>query len=126
MEPGRRTAHGVWLLFAPAAFGVDIRQGAADVSHIGGRFVIVTAVIAMAAPVRARRRLNVTAGPGSPFRSSWPAPALGYAGAIVVTGLAVAVLWRLAAPHPLRPGGALAGGAALARSTSGCVVTSPR
>lgn len=55
-------ALGVWLLCAPAVFGVDIRSGAADVAHIGGAAVIVVAVVAMAEPVRALRLLNVAAG----------------------------------------------------------------
>lgn len=86
------TALGVWLLFAPAAFGLDIRQGAADVAHIGGAFVIVTAMIAMAEPVRALRRLNVAAGAAVAILVLVAGSGPGYAAVIVATGLAVAAL----------------------------------
>lgn len=83
---------GVWLLFAPAAFGVDIRSGAADVAHIGGAFVVVVAVIAMAEVVRALRLLGVAAGLGVATLVLATGPDAGYAAALIVTGLAVAAL----------------------------------
>ena len=83
---------GVWLLFAPSAFGVDIRSGAADVAHIGGAFVVVVAVIAMAEVVRALRLLGVAAGLGVAALVFLTGPGAGYAAALVVTGLAVAAL----------------------------------
>jgi len=83
---------GVWLLFAPAAFGVDIRTGAADVAHIGGAFVIVVAVVAMAEVVRALRLLNVVAGVSVAALVFVTSPDVRYAAAMVVTGLVVAVL----------------------------------
>ncbi|CAN5439853.1 hypothetical protein BH23ACT7_BH23ACT7_01970 [soil metagenome] len=86
------TALGLWLLAAPALFGVDIRSGAADVAHIGGAVVIVVAVIAMAEVVRSARLLNVAAGvviAGTVFLTE---PGAGYAAGVVVTGLAVAAL----------------------------------
>ena len=86
------TALGVWLLAAPAVFGVDIRAGAADVAHIGGAFVIVVAVIAMAEVVRALRLLNVVAGVLMAGLIFLTGPEIGYAIAVVMTGLAVAAL----------------------------------
>lgn len=83
---------GVWLLAAPAVFGVDITTGAADTAHIGGAVVIVVAVIAMAEVVRTFRLANVIAGlavAGLVFLTN---PGLAYAIVIAVTGLAVAVL----------------------------------
>ncbi len=83
---------GAWLLFAPAVFGVDIRTGAADVAHIGGAFVIVAAVIAMAEVVRALRLVNVAAGVGVAAFVFVTGADAAYAAAMVVTGLAVAAL----------------------------------
>ena len=83
---------GLWLLAAPAAFGVDIRSGAADLAHLGGAFVIVVAVIAMAEVVRAFRLANGAVGlliAGFVFLTH---PAAGYAAAMVLTGLAIAGL----------------------------------
>jgi uncharacterized membrane protein len=57
-------ALGVGLLVAPAAFGVDIRSGAADVAHIGGAAILVTAVVAMGEVVRTVRLLNLALGVG--------------------------------------------------------------
>ena len=84
------TALGLWLLAAPAVFGVDIRTGAADVAHIGGAVVIVVAVIAMAEVVRACRLLNVAAGVAIAGTVTLAGPDIAYAAAVVVTGLAIA------------------------------------
>ncbi|MDW3215789.1 MAG: vitamin K epoxide reductase family protein [Ilumatobacteraceae bacterium] len=85
------TALGIWLLFAPAVFDVDIRSGAADVAHIGGAAVTVCAVIAMGEAVRAMRWLNVVVGLGV-AGFVWPAATdTGYALAVTSTGVAVAV-----------------------------------
>ena len=85
-------ALGVWLLAAPALFGVDIRTGAADGTHIGGAVVIVAAVIAWAEPVRTLRLLNVPAGLAIAGLVFLADPDAGYAAAIVAPGLAVAAL----------------------------------
>ena len=85
-------ALGVWLLAAPAVFGVDNRTGAADVAHIGGAFVIVAAVIALAEPIRTVRLLNVVAGLAIAGLLLLTDPDGGYAAATFVTGLAVAAL----------------------------------
>lgn len=85
-------ALGVWLLAAPAVFGVDILSGAADVAHIGGAFVIVAAVIALAEPVRALRLLNIPAGIALAGLGFLAGADASYAAAIVVSGAAVALL----------------------------------
>lgn len=85
-------ALGVWLLAAPAVFGVDITSGAADVAHIGGAIVLVVAGIAMAEVVRALRFLGVVAGLGIAALVFVTGPDAGYAVAMVVTGVAVAAL----------------------------------
>lgn len=86
------SALGVWLLAAPAVFGVSIRSGAADVAHIGGAVVIVAAVIAMGEPVRAIRLLAAAAGLAVAGLVFLTEPDAGFAAAMVVTGVAVAAL----------------------------------
>jgi hypothetical protein len=54
------TALGVWLLFAPAAFGM--RGSMADSDHLVGALVVVVAVCAMAEVARPARFLNVGLG----------------------------------------------------------------
>ena len=83
---------GIWLLAAPAVFGVDIRTGAADVAHIGGAFVVVIAVIAMGEVVRAARLLNIAAGIAIAGLVLLTGPGTGYVIAVLLTGLAIAVL----------------------------------
>ena len=53
------TLLGTWLMFAPAAFGVGIETSAADINHLGGALIVVTAVVCMAEPLRAGRYLNI-------------------------------------------------------------------
>lgn len=55
-------ALGVWLMFAPAAFGVGIQQAAADSDHLIGALVVVVSVIALAEVARPARFLNVPLG----------------------------------------------------------------
>lgn len=55
-------AIGVWLMFAPAAFGVGIELPAADSDHLVGALVIVVAVISLAEVARPTRFLNVALG----------------------------------------------------------------
>jgi hypothetical protein len=52
-------AIGVWLMFAPAVFGVGIETSAADSDHLVGAIVIVFAVIALAEVARPVRFLNI-------------------------------------------------------------------
>jgi hypothetical protein len=85
-------ALGVWLLAAPAVFGVSIRSGAADVAHIGGAVVIVVAVISLAEVIRPFRYANVAAALGIAATVFLTDPSLGYALTIVATAAAVAVL----------------------------------
>ncbi len=70
---------GLWLMFAPAAFGTEGR--AADSDHLVGALVTTVAVIVMAEVIRAGRFLNVLfgawiiAGPwllsGAPATARW-------------------------------------------------------
>ena len=86
------TVLGVWLMFAPSVFGVDIRTGAADVAHLGGAFVVVVAVVAMGEVVRAARALSLLGGlaiAGLVLLTDGPTA---FVVAVVVTGLAVAAL----------------------------------
>jgi len=85
-------ALGAWLLVAPAAFGVDIRSGGADVAHIGGAAVIVLAVIAFGEPVRALRLLCAPVGLGIAGLVLATGPEPAYAATIVLTGVLVAAL----------------------------------
>ncbi|MGQ0815006.1 MAG: vitamin K epoxide reductase family protein [Gemmatimonadota bacterium] len=55
-------AVGAWLLFAPAVFGIDIEQPAADSDHLVGALVIVIAISALAEVARPARFLNVPLG----------------------------------------------------------------
>ncbi len=75
------TAIGVWLLFAPAAFGIGIERLAADSDHIAGALVVVISVIALAEVGRPARFLNIPLGlwlmaapwflPGATAGSQW-------------------------------------------------------
>ena len=84
------TLLGIWLLFAPTAFDVSIRSGAADAAHIGGAVVVVAAVIAMGEPVRALRFLGGAAGLAVAGLVFLADPDAGYAAAVVVTGVLIA------------------------------------
>ena len=55
-------AIGIWLMFAPAAFGIGIEQPAADSDHLVGSLVVVIAVIALAEVARPARFLLVPCG----------------------------------------------------------------
>lgn len=55
-------AMGVWLMFAPAAFGIGIQESAANSDHLAGALVVVVSVIAMAEVTRPARFLNVLIG----------------------------------------------------------------
>ena len=85
-------ALGAWLYAAPGVFGVGIRSGAADLAHLGGAFVVVIAVVAMAEVVRALRLLNVAAGIAIAAIVFLTGAEPGYAAVVVVTGAAVAAL----------------------------------
>lgn len=56
------TAIGVWLMAAPAAFGIGIQEQAADSDHLVGALVIVVAVIALAEVARPARFLLIPLG----------------------------------------------------------------
>lgn len=86
------TALGLLLLAAPALFDVSIRSGAADIAHIGGAFVVVVSVIALAEVVRSVRVLNVAAAVVMVLVLPVTGPDVGYAAAVAVTAVAVAAL----------------------------------
>ncbi|MBU2045909.1 MAG: SPW repeat protein [Bacteroidetes bacterium] len=56
------TILGLWLMFSPSIFGVDIETKAADLNHLGGALIVVVAVVCMAEVLRAGRYLNVITG----------------------------------------------------------------
>lgn len=82
-------AVGVWLMFAPAAFGIGIEKPAADSDHLIGAMIIVVAIIALAEVARPARFLNVPLGlwlmvapwflPGATSASQWNSAAMGLA-----------------------------------------------
>jgi hypothetical protein len=55
-------AIGVWLMFAPAAFGISIETAAADSDHLVGALIVVVAVISLAEVARPARFLIVPLG----------------------------------------------------------------
>jgi hypothetical protein len=55
-------AAGVWLMFAPAVFGIGIQRAAADSDHLVGALVVVVSIIALAEVARPARFLNVGLG----------------------------------------------------------------
>lgn len=83
------TAIGVWLMFAPASFGIGIEQPAADSDHLVGAMIIVVAIISLAEVARPARFLNVPLGlwlmtapwflPGATSASRWNSAAMGLA-----------------------------------------------
>jgi len=88
-------AIGVWLMFAPAAFGIPIEQTAADSDHLVGALVIVVAIISLAEVARPARFLNVPLGvwlviapwflSGSTGASRWNSAIMG--GAVMLLSL---------------------------------------
>lgn len=86
------TALGVWLYAAPGVLGVDITSGAADVAHLGGAFVVVVAVVAMAEVLRPLRLLGVPAGVAIAALVWLSGADVGHAVVITLSGLAVAAL----------------------------------
>jgi hypothetical protein len=85
-------ALGVWLLFAPTVFGVEIGEAAAGVAHIGGALVLVVAAMALAEVIRVVRLANVAAALGIVVAVLFSGPPVPYAAAVIGTAVAVAVL----------------------------------
>lgn len=84
---------GIWLMLAPAIFGISIETTVADVNHLGGSLIVVVSVICMGEVVRRGRYLNVLLGlgvAGAPWLLSDSTMAFNLSGTI--SGLAVAVL----------------------------------
>lgn len=55
-------ALGVWLMFAPAFFGIGIQRAAADSDHLAGAIIVVLSIIALAEVARPVRFLNAPLG----------------------------------------------------------------
>ena len=55
-------ALGVWLMSAPALFGIDIQRSAADSDHLVGAIIVVLSIIALAEVARPVRFLNAPFG----------------------------------------------------------------
>jgi hypothetical protein len=55
-------AIGIWLMFAPAAFGIGIERPAADSDHLVGSLIIVVAIISLAEVARPARFSSVPLG----------------------------------------------------------------
>ncbi|MDK3257028.1 vitamin K epoxide reductase family protein [Blastococcus capsensis] len=85
-------ALGVLLYAVPGVLAIDIRSGTADVAHLGGAFIVVVAVVAMAEVLRPARLLNVAGGLGVASLVLLTGPGVVPAVVIVLTGLAVAAL----------------------------------
>ncbi|MBW3543061.1 MAG: vitamin K epoxide reductase, partial [Planctomycetes bacterium] len=84
---------GIGLMFAPTAFGIDIKTAAADVGHLGGALILTVSVIAMGEVVRVGRYLNVLLGAivaGVPWLLS--SSTTGYSATTTAVGLVVIVL----------------------------------
>jgi hypothetical protein len=56
------TILGIWLMFAPAVFGVGIETMAADINHLGGALIAVVAVVCMGEVLRIGRYFNILIG----------------------------------------------------------------
>lgn len=56
------TILGIFLMFAPAAFGVSIETTTADIFHLGGALIVVVSVVSMGEVVRRGRYFNVLIG----------------------------------------------------------------
>lgn len=57
-------ALGALLMACPTVFGIDIKNGAADVGHLGGALILTVSVISMGEVIRIGRALNVPLGLG--------------------------------------------------------------
>ena len=50
---------GVFVMFLPTWFGIDIKSTAADIGHLGGALIVTVSVICMGEVVRIGRYLNL-------------------------------------------------------------------
>lgn len=90
-------ALGVWLMLAPAAFGIGIQEAAADSDHLVGALIIVVSVIALAEVARPARFLNVPLGlwllaapwflVGATVASRWNSALMGVAAILLILRL---------------------------------------
>ncbi len=58
------TLFGVYLMFAPAWFGVTIENPLANLNHLCGSLIVVVAVVSMGEVIRLGRYLNIVLGVG--------------------------------------------------------------
>ena len=56
------TVLGIWLMFAPASFGLATKATPSDIFHLSGSLIVVTSVICMGEVVRRGRYLNILLG----------------------------------------------------------------
>lgn len=53
---------GIYLMFSPALFGLQIQTPASNINHLLGALIVVVSVISMAEPIRLGRYMNVLLG----------------------------------------------------------------
>ena len=84
---------GVFLMFCPALFGIDIQTRASDVAHLGGALIVTISVISMGEVIRIGRYANVPLGLGAAilpwFTAESNAP---YSAVLAIAGVLVAAL----------------------------------
>src|SRR5690606_323757 len=56
------TILGIWLMFAPAVFGLKTTATPADINHLCGSLIVVVSVICMGEVVRIGRYVNILLG----------------------------------------------------------------
>lgn len=86
-------AIGLWLMVAPAAFGIGIEAAAADSDHLVGALIVVVAIISLAEVARPARFLNLLLGvwlmiapwflSGATVLSRWNSAVMGLAVALL-------------------------------------------
>ena len=86
------TVLGLGIMILPSAFGVEIKSTVADIGHLGGALIIVTAVICMGEVLRIGRYSNVLLGVGIAILPWLQAGNTAMSISYSVVGLAVAAL----------------------------------
>ncbi|WP_390622214.1 vitamin K epoxide reductase family protein [Tautonia marina] len=84
---------GIWLVFSPTVFRLDIETTAADIAHLGGALMVTVSVICMGEVLRMGRFLNVPLGLIVAV-APWflEAATTGFAFSATLSGLAVLLL----------------------------------
>ncbi|WP_046472225.1 vitamin K epoxide reductase family protein [Allosalinactinospora lopnorensis] len=83
---------GMWLYAAPGVFGIEIDSAAAAVGHLGGTFVVVATVMAMAEVLRPLRLLAFAGGAVIAIAIWFTGAGAGYTVALTLTGLVIMAL----------------------------------